>query len=235
MTAEEVLTEMEKMGTESTRKTYIRHGAQPPVFGVKIQDMKLIKRKTRNDLKLSLELYDTGIFDAMYFAGLISKPKEMTKAQIQSWADKATLTWLTEYTVAWVASESNFALELAREWIQSDNPKIVSSGWATWSAMMMIKPNNELDLKELNKLLESIPAQIHQASDRVRYTMNGFIIAVGSAVPELFDKAKEIGKKIGKVTVDMNGTACKVPSVDEYLDKVKSMNKVGHKKKTAFC
>lgn len=235
MTVEEVLTEMEKMGSESTRKTYIKHGAKPPVFGVKVQDMKLIKKKTRNDLKLSLELYDTGVFDAMYLAGLISKPKEMTKAQIQSWAERAIFYWLSEYIVPWVASESNYSFELAREWIESDNPTIVSSGWSPWSSMLMIKPNTEFDLKELTNLMESIPAKIQQAPDRVRYTMNGFIITAGSSVPELFDKAKEIGKKLGKVTVDMNGTACKVPSIDEYLDKVKSMNRIGHKKKTAFC
>ena len=61
------------------------------------------------------------------------------------------------------------------------------------------------------------------------------MIAVGSYVPELTDRAIEIGKKIGKVDVDVGGTACKVPSSPEYIDKVKKAGKLGKKRKAARC
>ena len=40
--------------------------------------------------------------------------------------------------------------------------------------------------------------------------MNGYVIAAGSFVVELTNKAQEVGEKIGKVNVDMGGTACKI-------------------------
>jgi len=69
----------------------------------------------------------------------------------------------------------------------------------------------------------------------VRFTMNGFVIAVGSYVRELTAKATEIGDKIGKINVDMGGTACKVPLAAEYIQKVKDRGSLGKKRKSARC
>jgi len=47
--------------------------------------------------------------------------------------------------------------------------------------------------------------------NRVRYTMNGFVIAAASYVTALTADAVNTIKTIGEVEVDMGGTACKVP------------------------
>lgn len=65
--------------------------------------------------------------------------------------------------------------------------------------------------------------------------MNGFVIAVGSYVKSLTDYAVATGKKIGKVEVDKNGTACKVPVATEYISKMKAKGTLGKKKKTVKC
>jgi hypothetical protein len=65
--------------------------------------------------------------------------------------------------------------------------------------------------------------------------MNGFVMAVGSSVAPLFARAKATAKKLGKVEVDMGGTACRVPLALETIEKVESMGRVGKKRKTAKC
>jgi hypothetical protein len=40
MTLDEVMQELEALGTEQTKMTFMRHGAMEPVFGVRIGDMK---------------------------------------------------------------------------------------------------------------------------------------------------------------------------------------------------
>ena len=52
-------------------------------------------------------------------------------------------------------------------------------------------------MAEIEKLLNRVQKEIHSAKNRVRYTMNGFVISVGSYVPSLTAKAKAIGKAIG--------------------------------------
>ena len=79
MTKDEIMLQLSEMGTEQTKKTFIRHGAKEPLFGVKVADLKTIQKKVKKDYKLSLELFDTGNGDAMYLAGLIADETKMTK------------------------------------------------------------------------------------------------------------------------------------------------------------
>lgn len=235
MTFAEVMTELEKLGTEQTRKTWTKHGAKGEFWGVKIGDMKVIQKKIKHNHELALALYNSGNSDAMYFAGLISEPKKMSKVQLQHWAKTATWYMLSEYTVAWTAAESNFGRELAMEWIDSEDELIASAGWSTYSNLLALKKDEELDGKEIKNLLQRIGKTIHTQSDRVKYTMNGFLISVGAYYLPLNEEAKKIAKAIGKVSVDMNGTACKVPEVIPYIEKIEAMGKAGKKKKTVFC
>lgn len=235
MTVSEVMEQLAKMGSEQTKKVLINHGAKEPFFGVKIGDMKAIQKKVKKDYKLSLDLYNTGNYDAMYLAGLIADEKQMTKADLQHWAEKAHCYAISEYTVAWIAAESRFGFELAKEWIQSGEEKIAAAGWSTLSSLVAIKPDAELDIEYLSKALDTVADNIHQAQNRVKYAMNNFVISVGCYVEPLVEKAIAIAKQVGPVTVFMGNTDCKVPSAEQYIDKVIKMGKFGNKKKMARC
>jgi 3-methyladenine DNA glycosylase AlkD len=236
MTTSEVLEELAAMGTEQTKKTFMRHGAQEPFYGVKIEDLKKLQKRIKKDHSLALQLYDTGVSDAMYLAALISDPQKMTKADLRKWAKGATWYMLSEYTVAWTAAESRFAQELAMEWIDSPQEGIASAGWSTYSNYVGIRPDDELDLKEIEQLLNRVKKEIQSLPpNRVRYTMNGFVIAVGGHVLPLTAKAKEVAKAIGGVEVNMGDTSCKVPLALEYIMKVEAKGALGKKKKQAMC
>ena len=235
MTKSEVIEELKNYGNETTKRIFINHGAREPFFGVKVQDLKKIVKKIRKDYKLSLGLYDTGNSDAMYLAGLIADEKAMTKQDLQKWVKGAYWYMISDYTVPWIAAESNFGEELAMEWIESDQEFIASAGWSTLSNLVALKPDSELNINILINLLNKVEKEIHSAQNRVRYSMNGFVIAVGSYVKELTKKAIIIGEKIGKVHVDMGGTACKVPLAPEYIQKVIARGNLGKKRKVARC
>ena len=235
MTTEEIMTSLEEMGNEQTKKTLMNHGAQEPMFGVKVQDLKKVLKKTKKNHELSLELYATGNSDAMYLAGLMADEKQITKAQLQEWVEKAYWYFLFEYTVPWIAADTEFGFELGLEWIKSDQENIAAAGWSTLAGYAGVNPDENLDIEAYSQLLDQVGAEIHDAQNRVRYTMNGFVIAIGTYIPALTDKAQEIATKIGKVTVNMGGTACKVPLATEYITKVIDKGRVGKKRKTARC
>src|SRR5262245_59228345 len=189
----------------------MRHGAPKSCYGVKIEELKKFKKKIKKDYELALALFDSGISDAMYLAGLIADETKMTKKDLQKWADKATWGMISEYTVAWVAAESKYGFELAKEWIESKREAIAVAGWSTFSSLIAIKSDDDLPVKELERLLDRVGKTIHSAPNDVRSTMNRYIIAVGSGITALTDKAKKVAEKVGTVTVDMGDTACKVP------------------------
>jgi len=235
MTTEQIMKELEKKGSESIKKIFLNHGAKGPLFGVKVGDLKVIQKKVKKDHQLAMELFGTGIYDAMYLAGLIADESKMSKKDIQQWAEKSPSHGISEYTVAWVAAESDYGWELGMKWIDSPKETIASSGWNTLSGVIAMKPDNELDIVLIKKLLQRIVKEIHSAPNRVRYTMNGFVIGVGSYIKELTKEAIEISKKIGDVYVDMEGTACKVPSVVDNIKKIEARGSLGKKKKTVKC
>src|SRR6476661_1474152 len=149
MTAKEIVAELKKYATAQTKKTWMNHGAQEPCLGVKVEDMKKIQKRVKMDYQLALDLYDTGIADAMYLAGLIADDAKMTKRDLQKWVKNATWGAVAEYTVPWVASAGRHGRELALKWIESKDETIASAGWQTYSFMVAIKDDTDLDLAEI--------------------------------------------------------------------------------------
>ena len=235
MTKEQVMKELEKKGSESIRKIFQHHGNIGPMYGVKVADLKIIQKKVKKDHELAMALFSTGNYDAMYLAGLIADESKMSKKDIQQWAERANSKGISEYTVAWVAAESAYGWELGMNWIDSPKENIATAGWNTLSGIIAMKPDNELDIATIRKLLQRIVKEIHAAPNRVRYTMNGFVIGVGGYIKELTKDAIEIAKNIGDVYVDMEGTACKIPSAADYIKKMEAKGHSGKKKKTVKC
>ncbi|SOC39781.1 DNA alkylation repair protein [Ureibacillus acetophenoni] len=235
MTYEEIMKKLEELGSEQTKQVYLNHGVKEPYFGVKIGDLKKLVKFVKKDHELALQLYDSGNHDAMYLAGLSVNPKLITKETLQDWAKKAYWYMAAEYTVAQVAAESNYALELAREWMKSEEEMIAVCGWSAYSNYLSITPDDELDINEIKELLDQVKNTVHQERNRVRYVMNGFVISVGAYVPELTEEAKQVAESIGKVHVDVGNTACKVPLAVDYIQKVEAKDKLGVKRKTCIC
>lgn len=235
MTATDIVEELRTLGSDSYKKIILKHGIKEPVFGVSVAEMKKIQKRVKKDYRLALELYDTGIYDAMYLAGLIADDGQMTKKDLKRWVEKANCPALAEYTVAWVAAESPHGWEMALEWIDSSKELAASAGWATLSSLVGITEDEDLDLAGLQKLLVRVSKTIHKQPNRVRYAMNGFVIAVGSYVKELSDLATQTAERIGEIEVEMNGTSCKVPYAPDYIEKVRKRGAIGKKRKTAKC
>ncbi len=235
MTAKAILEQLKPLGLDSYKKVLLNHGIKEPIFGVKIEELKKFQKRIKKDYQLALDLYDTGVYDAMYLAGLIADDHKMTKKDLRHWAETANNSGISEYTVPWVAAESLHGHELALEWIESKKEDIASSGWATLRGLVAIKDDAELDLAELKQLLQRVQQTIHQQPNRVRYAMNDFVISVGSYVKALTVTALQTAAKMGTVMVDMSGTACKVPSAAEYIQKVQKRGAIGRKRKTVKC
>ena len=235
MTAQQIVSEIEPLGTEGYRRVLRNHGITGPLFGVKIEEIKKYQKAIKKDYRLALDLYDTGVYDAMYLAGLIADESRMTKDDLRGWLSKATSDVVAEFAVAWVAAEGPFGWDLAREWIDSHDEKAQVVGCGTLSSLVAVCSDADLDISSLRRLLERVKTTIHAQPDRVRYKMNGFVIALGSYVGELSDEALRAGEEIGKVKVDMGKTSCKVPCAPDYIRKVAAMGRVGKKRKTARC
>jgi len=232
MTAKDIIDEIRPLGSDSYKKILFNHGVKEPCLGVKIGDLKKIQKRIKKNYQLALDLYDTGVYDAMYLAGMIADDARMTKKDLQRWADRAYGAALST-TVSSVAAGSPIGYEVAMEWIESKKDCVAAAGWSTLSDIVSTRDDAELDVAELKRLLQRVQKTIHQAPNTVRYTMNSFVICVGSYVRALTDLALEIAGKIGTVEVDMGNTACEVPFAPDYIRKVQKRGTIGKKRKSA--
>src|SRR5271168_1268854 len=232
-TVASIMAELKKKGKESTRKIYARHGmATENMYGVSVADLKVIAKTIKGQQALACELYATGNMDAMYLAGMVADGSKMTTKQLNAWAEgAANMQMIAEYTVPWVAVENPQGRELARQWMKSKKEHVAAAGWCTYSGLVATKADAELDLVEIEELLATVVKGVSGAQNRVRYTMNNFVISVGAYVKPLAKQAKAAARQIGDVSVDVGDTACKVPVASAYIEKIEAAGRAGKKKK----
>ncbi|MEK7469938.1 MAG: DNA alkylation repair protein [Planctomycetota bacterium] len=216
MTLAETMAALKKAGSEQTRKTYARHGAEAPMFGVSFATLKTLYNRIKVDHDLALALWDTGNFDARNLAVKIVDPAKMSPADLDRWAKSPTASMCGGY-VAHVAVEGPHARAKADAWLTATNEWLRCSGWRLVAAMAQ-KDEATPEGWFLERLAE-IEKTIHTAPNAERATMNQTVIAIGCRSASLRKAATAAAKRIGKVEVDHGDTSCETPDSAQYIDK----------------
>lgn len=233
MTKAEAMSWLEANGTESIRNVLRKHGAPDNILGVKVGDMKILMKQSGKDHALALELYRSGNPDAQYFAGLIAHPAKMDRNELQYWGEHASWHMISDYSVAWNAAESAYAVECGLNWIDTGTELLASAGWCTLAYRSQLAVDVDPDLYKM--LVGRVQQKLHQSPSQVRYSMNGFLIAAGSSLPFLTALCKETARALGKINVYMGSTSCKVPEAVTYIDKAIARGSYTKRKKTVKC
>lgn len=236
MTVTELMSELEELGTAQTRKTFTTHGAPANCYGVKIGDLKKhLLKKVKHHHDLCLALFATGNTDAQYLAGLGINPQQMTKDEIKQWLNQSSWSAIDETIVAGVAAESPFALELAREWLAASDDRSQNVGWLTYGKYLTLSPDEAIPQEEVKELLQRLKKEIHTAPNAIRYSMNQFIIYVGSYCPDLTDLALETAVVIKEVEITLATKGCRLPDPTAKIQKLKDSQRLGVKRKRVIC
>jgi len=222
-------------GSDTTKKILVKHGVQEPFFGVKIADLKPLHKQLKGEQALALQLYATGNADAQYLAGMIADGAKMTPALLTIWAETANWNMISGFTVAWVASEHPDGFALATTWIDSKQEALAVAGWKTLAALATTVPDETLQMRKFSELLDRVAKTISAAPDEVRLAMNSLLIAVGTYVAPLCERAIATARQIGRVEADMGDTACKIPEAELCILKSRRGMAIAPKRKTVRC
>jgi 3-methyladenine DNA glycosylase AlkD len=235
MNLEMVMQELEALAKERTKKIYQSNGAHEPLFGVATGDMKPIFKKIKYNQALAEQLYHTGNYDAMYFAGIIAEPNAMTAADYDRWMDGAYFYMLSDYVVAVTLAEANIAQEVADKWIASGDELRMSAGWSCYCWLLGNRPDNEFAESKIAGMLELVKATIHESPERAKYAMNNFIYTVAVSYRPLHDKAVGTAKEIGQVEVKDTKGKSKLLLAYANIQKAVDKGQIGFKRKHVRC
>ncbi|SEO01101.1 DNA alkylation repair protein [Paenibacillus sp. OV219] len=235
MQAETVMQELEALGKERLKKMYLSNGATEPVFGVATGEMKPIAKKIKKDQHLADQLYDTGNYDAMYFAGVIADPKAMTAADFERWIAGAYFYMLSDNVVAVTLAETDIAQEVADQWIASGDELKMSAGWSCYCWLLGNRKDSEFDESKLAGMLDQVAQTIHDAPERAKYAMNYFIYTVAVSYLPLHEKAVATADAVGSVEVNKGKGPSKLINAGTNIQKEIERGRIGFKRKYVRC
>ncbi|MFD1737145.1 DNA alkylation repair protein [Bacillus salitolerans] len=235
MDFETVMQELEELGKERIKKTYIRNGAKEPLFGVATGAMKPLAKKIKNNQPLAEQLYATGNYDAMYFAGIIADPMIMTEADFERWIDTAYFYMLSDYVVAVTLAETDIAQAVADKWIASGEELKMSAGWSCYCWLLGNRPDSEFSASKLASMLDQVENMIHDSPNRTKSAMNNFIYTVAISYVPLHEKAVDTAKSVGAVEIKKDEKKSSILLASDNIQKELDRGGVGFKRKYVRC
>ncbi|MFP3511531.1 DNA alkylation repair protein [Peribacillus sp. SIMBA_075] len=235
MNLEMVMQELEALGKERTKKIYLSNGAHEPLFGVATGAMKPIAKKIKISQSLAEELYFTGNYDAMYFAGIIADPKAMTESDYDRWMDAAYFYMLSDFVVAVTLSESDIAQEVADKWIASGEELRMSAGWSCYCWLLGNRLDVEFSESKISNMLDIVKNTIHDSPERTKSAMNNFLYTVAISYVPLHKEAVETAKAIGIVEVKRDRKKSSILNAYESIQKAVDKGRLGFKRKHVRC
>ena len=215
-TLPETMAALEKAGSAQTKKTYLRHGAKEPLFGVLFATLKDLSKRIKVDHELACALWETGNFDARNLAVKFADPAKLSEADLDHWARGYGARMCSAYVAA-LACEGPHGLSRAKAWLVSADGEQRTTGWTLVGALAM-RDTTVPDAWFLDRLA-TIEKTIHAVPNGERGTMNQTLISIGCRNAALRKAALAVAKRIGPVEVDHGDTACKTPDAREYVEK----------------
>ncbi|WP_421926704.1 DNA alkylation repair protein [Lysinibacillus capsici] len=235
MNAELVMQELEALGKERTKKMYMSNGAHEPLFGVATGAMKPIAKKIKIDQALAEELYATGNYDAMYFAGIIADPKAMTVEDFNRWMEAAYFYMLSDYVVAVTLAEAPIAQEVADAWIASGEELKMSAGWSCYCWLLGNRKDSEFSESKLANMLDVVKNTIHDVPERTKSAMNNFLYTVAISFVPLHEQAVATAQAIGPVEMKRDNKKSTQLNAYETIQKEIERGRIGFKRKYVRC
>ena len=234
MQSSEIMRELAGLGKGTLKKRYIANGAKEPLFGAATGAMKPLAKKTGKNQTLAEELYATGNYDAMYFAGIIAEPNVMSECDFDRWMQGAYFFMLSDFVVAVTLSEAQIAKTVAAKWLDSPRDLTVSGAWSCWTWLIGWKPDTEFAEESMRGLLRRARQDIVTHNGRARIAMRNFVIAAGVSYKPLHDETLALAESIDALALDYDDTKC-FSGIALAIRAEAQKGRIGFKRKNVRC
>lgn len=230
-----VMLELEQLSSELMKKRYLSNGAREPLFGVATGAMKPLRKKIKINQMLAEELYASGNYDAMYFAGVIADPEAMTEADYERWMDAAYFYMISDYVIAVTLAESDLAQTLSDKWIESDQELRTSAGWSCYCWLLGSRPDQEFSKDKISEMLIRVENTIHEAAERTKASMSYFVYTVATSYLPLHEQALKTAETIGTVEARRDNKKPLILNAYEDIQNAAAKGRLGFKRRYVRC
>ncbi|MEO0483544.1 MAG: DNA alkylation repair protein [Planctomycetota bacterium] len=239
-TLDEVIEQLEQLGTDQNRKVYPRHGVNPDrLYGVSFASYYALAKRIRPGTgaahKLAFELWATENHDARMLACMIADPAGFDPIELDRWVKDAD-NYIIADAIAALVTRTPQAESRVTRWIKAGHEYTQRCGYMILaglikqaddpaSAKSLPRKAANYDAEALAEFLNTIETNIHDAPNRAAEAMNTCLIAIGTYRDELRDDAVAAAQRIGDINIDHGDTNCKTPDAAAYIAKAAAHRK----------
>ncbi|WP_153558703.1 DNA alkylation repair protein [Roseimaritima sediminicola] len=173
-------------------------------FGIGLTRLRKLAKQVGRDHRLAQSLWKSDIYDAKVLSLLVDDPKQMTPQQVEAQVDDGLGEGMLVHVFAScdaTLAKTRFAFELARGWIDSDDPLRRQCGYSLLYELSKKNPKG-MDDAYLLAQIERIEQTIAQQPMWVREAMGTALMGIGKRNPTLNKAALKAARRIGPLDVD---------------------------------
>ncbi len=165
-------------------------------LGISATQLRKLGRLHRRDHALALELWGSGIFEAMGLATIIDDPQQVTRAQAGRWV-KDCDNWALTDACAFLFDRTEFAEEKAHAWSARRAEFVKRAGFALMAGMAVHR--KELPDEVFLRFLPVIRREAGDERNFVKKAVNWALRGIGKRNPHLRRAAIAEAKRLVKL------------------------------------
>jgi 3-methyladenine DNA glycosylase AlkD len=198
MELEEIIKELKSLSNPEDIEGMARFGINPQkAYGVRIPELRRIKRKAGMDHLLAEKLWDFGYHETRILASMIDDPSEVTEAQMEKWVMDFNTWDICDQCCMNLFRKTTFAYKKIFEWSQREE-EFVKRAAFTLIAVLAVHDKQATD----DKFEQTFPLIIRESTDNRNYVkkaVNWALRQIGKRNLNLNQKAIEIAEEIYEI------------------------------------
>ena len=200
MTKEEIIIELEKNKNQKGIENWQKLNQKMASYGIGITQLRSIAKEIKKDHKLSLECWNSEVYDLKIIAILIEEIHKVSRQQVETQILEAEYWMLSQIYNTELLGKLDYAKEYIIKYVAHENAIKRRAAYILLSTVS--KTNKALTDIFFKNYLYIIENDIQIEENFVKEAMSNALLAIGQRNFALHKKALEVAKKIGKVEVN---------------------------------
>ncbi len=164
------------------------------IYGISNPKIRELAKEIGTDHSLALELWESGIHEAMILATLIDSPQQVTEQQMEKWV-KGIDSWSTcDSCCGNLFDRTSFAYRKAAEWTKRKREYEKRAGFSLMAYLSV--HDKKSDDKEFLKFLPMTKREAHDDRNFVKKAVNWALREIGKRSMKLNREATKTAKQI---------------------------------------
>jgi len=166
-------------------------------MGVSVPEMRKLAKNIGTDHKLALELWETGIPEAMIVAGMIDDPAKVTSGQMDKWAGDFESWDVCDQVCMNLFDRTKFAWEKPFEWAKDEREFVRRAAFSLMAVLAWHR--RDLPDKDFIKFFPLLETYATDERNFVKKAVNWALRQFGKRSQEAKKLALQLAYKIQKI------------------------------------